>query len=204
MNPTILLLIGTIFISFATYKYSFILPGLEFKINETYLDLDQHMSETRNTQLMSSFYELKDIRYQMDEFQRNILIQIKSSPNSISNIEARMIKNALNTTKGFAILSTGNNKLKAINEYEDKVNSIMKNNNLDFEEKIKEIDLIKDKEINRINNIQKGSEDNFSNNKKNLKELKDKLKINRTISLIIQIIGLFCICMSQLMLATTS
>lgn len=202
MDPTILLLIGTIFISFATYKYSFILPGLEFKINETYLDLDQHMSKTRNTQLILSFYELKDIRYQMDEFQRNILIQINSSPNSISNIEARMIKNVSNNTKGLAILSTGDNKLKAVREYEDKINGIMRNNNLNFEERIREIDLIKNKEINRINNVQKESEDNFSNNKKYLKELKDKLKINRTISLIIQIIGLFCICMSQLMLAT--
>jgi len=202
MSPTTLLLIGTILISFSTYKYSFILPSLEFKINETYLDLDQHISETRNKQLMLSFYELKDIRYQMDEFQKNILIQINSSPNSISNIEARMIKNVLNNTKGLAILSTENNELKATSEYEEKINGIMRNNNLNFEERIREIDLIKNKEINRINNVQKESEEKFKNNKKNLKELKKKLKINRNISLIIQIIGLFCICISQLMLAT--
>ena len=107
MNPTTLLLLGTISIGFATYFSTGVLPNLESKINEIYLSINQHISETRNTILMISFYELKDIRYQMDEFQRNIVLQINPSPNVISIIEKRMIKNTIKTTKGFAILLTG-------------------------------------------------------------------------------------------------
>ena len=66
MNPTTLLILGTISISFATYIYIVIMPNLESKINNTYLNMDQHISETRNLILMILSYELKDIRYQMD------------------------------------------------------------------------------------------------------------------------------------------
>ena len=66
MNPTTLLILGTISISFATYIYIVIMPNLESKINNAYLNMDQHISETRNLILMILSYELKDIRYQMD------------------------------------------------------------------------------------------------------------------------------------------
>lgn len=50
----------------------------------------------------------------MDEFQRNILLQINPSPNVISIIEKSMIENIINTTKGLAILLADNKKLQAI------------------------------------------------------------------------------------------
>jgi len=56
MNHTTLLLLGTISIGFATYISTVVLPNLESKINKIYLNMDQHISETRNTILMISFY----------------------------------------------------------------------------------------------------------------------------------------------------
>jgi hypothetical protein len=200
MNPATLLLLGTISIGFATYISTVVLPNLESKINETYLNMDKYISETRNTILMISFYELKDIRYQMDALQRNILLQINPSPNVISIIEKRMIENIINTTKGLAILLTGDKNLQAKNEYEAKINSIIKNNTLKLEEKIKEIDIIKNKEVKRINDKQKESEENYKDNKKSLEEFKNKLIKHRKIFLILQIVGLICICISQLIL----
>ena len=89
MNPTTLLLLGTISIGFATYISTVVLPDLESKINDTYLNMDQHISDTRNLILMILYYELKDIRYQMDQFKMNIFLQIKPSPDIISIIEKK-------------------------------------------------------------------------------------------------------------------
>lgn len=44
MKPTTLLILGTISISFATYIYIVAMPNLESKINNTYLNIDQHIS----------------------------------------------------------------------------------------------------------------------------------------------------------------
>jgi len=111
MNPTTLLILGTISISFATYIYIVVMPNLESKINNTYLNMDQHISETRNLILMILSYELKDIRYQMDQFQRNIFLQINPSSNAISTLEEKMFNNKIRTTEGWSILLTRDNNL---------------------------------------------------------------------------------------------
>ena len=95
---------------------------------------------------------------------------------------------------------TRNKKSKAVNEYEAKIDSIMKNDTLKFEEKIKEINIIKNKEVKRVNDKQKESEENYKNNKKSLEELKNRLIKHRKEFLILQIVGLICICISQLIL----
>lgn len=76
----------------------------------------------------------------------------------------------------------------------------MKNDTLKFEEKIKEIDIIKNKEVKRVNNKQKESEENYKDNKKSLEKLKKGLMRHRKIFFIFQIVGLICICISQLIL----
>ena len=198
MKPTTLLILGTISISFATYIYIVAMPNLESKINNTYLNIDQHISETRNLILMILSYELKDIRYQMDQFQRNIFLQINPSSNAISTLEEKMFNNKIRTTEGWSILLTRDKNLHAKNEYETKIESIMKDGTLKNEEKIIKINIIRDKEVKRVNDKQKELEENYKVNKKSLEELKKKLIKWRKFFFILQIVGLIVICISQL------
>jgi uncharacterized membrane-anchored protein YhcB (DUF1043 family) len=200
MNPTTLLILGTTSISFATYIYIVVMPNLESKINNTYLNIDQHISETRNLILMILSYELKDIRYQMDQFQRNIFLQINPSSNAISTLEEKMFNNKIRTTEGWSVLLTRDNNLQAKNEYETKIESIMKNGTLKNEEKIIKINIIRDKEVKRVNDKQKELEENYKVNKKSLEELKKKLVKWRKFFFILQIVGLIVIGISQLIL----
>lgn len=200
MNPTTLLILGTISISFATYIYIVVMPNLESKVNNTYLNMDQHISETRNLILMILSYELKDIRYQMDQFQRNIFLQINPSSNAISTLEEKMFNNKIRTTEGWSILLTRDNNLQAKNKYETKIESIMKNGTLKNEEKIIKINIIRDKEVKRVNDKQKELEENYKVNKKSLEELKKKLVKWRKFFFILQIVGLIVIGISQLIL----
>jgi len=76
----------------------------------------------------------------------------------------------------------------------------MKDGTLKNEEKIIKINIIRDKEVKRVNDQQKELEENYKVNKKSLEELKKKLVKWRKCFFILQIVGLIVIGIAQLIL----
>ena len=111
-----------------------------------------------------------------------------------------MFNNKIRTTEGWSILLTRDNNLQAKNKYETKIESIMKDGTLKNEEKIVKINIIRDKEVKRVNDKQKELEENYKVNKKSLEELKKKLVKWRKCFFILQIVGLIVIGIAQLIL----
>lgn len=196
-------IIGSFLLITATLISTILLPNLEQKNIETSFNINKHLSGTRHILLMSTYYELKYLKYQMDAFQRNILIQTNAPQKAIEHLEKRMEKDMANLAKGWQTLNSGNEYNNILQEIRKKTNDIKTSTSINNQEKLDMLEDLWVEGINKVNSKQTDTEEQFDKDQKSLVTLKQKIAKWKNYFTIFQIIGLLLIFASQFLEKTT-
>lgn len=199
----LLFIVGSFFLITATLISTILLTNLEQKNIKTGIKINKHISETRHILSMSTYYELKYLKYQMDAFQRNVLIQTNAPQKAIEHLEKRMEKDMSNLAEGWQTLNSGNDYNNILQEIRKKTNNIKTNTSLNNQQKLDILEDLWIEGINKVNSKQTDEEKQFDKDLKLMVTLKQKIANWKNYFTISQIIGLLLIFASQFLEKTT-
>ena len=194
----LIFILGSLSLIIATFITTIPLSNLDQQINETRSNVENHLSQTKNTLSMAIFNELKYLKYQMDSFQKNVLIQTNAPQQAIDHLEKRMEKEMSKLVESWQTLNSGKDYKKSLLSIKEDIDKIMTNTSLSHKDKLDQLELLWAKGVAIVNSKQTEAEEQFENNKDLLNSLKqktDKWKFWFTVS---QIVGLLLIFASQL------
>ncbi len=189
---------GSFFLIAATYISTVSLTNLEQRITETSGSLDGHLSKTKSILSMSIFYELKSLKFQMDAFQRNVLVQTNAPHKAIEYFNKRMEKEMGKLAEGWNTLMSGKEYNNIKSEIVKKTDEIKTNSSLTHLEKIEKLMALKLEGVKKLNSRQTEAEKQFDKNKLLLVTFKKQHANWKSCFMWFQIFGLILIFLSQL------
>jgi len=195
----LLFILGSLSLIIATLITTIPLSNLDQQINETRSNVENHLSQTKNTFSMAIFNELKYLKYQMDSFQINVLIQTNAPQQAIDHLAKRMEKDMSKLVESWHTFNSGKDYKKSLFSIKEDINKIMTNTSLSHKDKLDQLELLWAKGIAIVNSKQTEAEEQFENNKDLLDSLKQKTERWKFGFTITQIVGLLLIFASQLL-----
>ncbi len=195
---------GSVLLVIATYISTVHLYRLEQKISETTPSIDKQSSSTRHNLLMIIMYELKHLKYQMDNFQHNVLLQLKTPTEHTDHLKKRMERDMGRIAEGWSTLWTEAAYEEIKKEISSKIEAIKGNEALSNEEKLDKLEAIWIDGVSRFNTKQKEAEKQAEKDRRTLESLKKRNAIWKRIFAIAQISGLILVGWSQFTQITVS